>query len=100
MINASILDLRYKMKDVLKALHRNERVKILYHGQPCGLLVPWKTQSKTKRVAEHPFFGMDSTPTLSVDEMMEQLRGGRHSAVLYRYFDLDTAWADESCTAY
>ena len=32
-MKASIVDLRYKMKEVLAALKRNETVHILYHGK-------------------------------------------------------------------
>lgn len=32
-MQASIVDLRYRMNDILKALARNEEVEILYHGK-------------------------------------------------------------------
>ncbi len=32
-MTASVVELRYKMNDVLKALNRNEDVSILYHGK-------------------------------------------------------------------
>ena len=32
-MKASIVDLRYKTTDILKALDRNESVTILYHGK-------------------------------------------------------------------
>ena len=32
-MKASIVDLRYRMNDVLKALERSEDVDILYHGR-------------------------------------------------------------------
>lgn len=39
-MKASIVDLRYKMNDVLKALDRNEQVTILYHGKIKGVIMP------------------------------------------------------------
>jgi antitoxin (DNA-binding transcriptional repressor) of toxin-antitoxin stability system len=39
-MEASIPDLRYKMKDVLSALDRREKVNILYHGKIIGVLIP------------------------------------------------------------
>ena len=39
-MKASVIDLRYKMKDVLKALDRKEEVTILYHGKVTGVIVP------------------------------------------------------------
>ena len=65
-MEASILDLRYKMKDVLKALDRNEIVKILYHGKLKGVITPCR-RIVSKKVKEHPFFGMsasEQTPVL------------------------------------
>jgi len=76
-MEASILDLRYKMKDVLRALDRNEIVTILYHGKPKGRILPCPRRSKQK-VQDHPFFASCSGDTRSVDEMMDDLRGGRH----------------------
>lgn len=35
-MKATVVDLRYKMNDVLKALDRNETVTILYHGKVKG----------------------------------------------------------------
>lgn len=35
-MQASILDLRYRMKEILQALERNETVEILYHGKRKG----------------------------------------------------------------
>ena len=53
-MKASIVDLRYRMNDVLKALERNEDVHILYHGKTKGVLKAASSPSMTK-VSEHPF---------------------------------------------
>ena len=76
-MEASIVDLRYKMKDVLKALERRESVTILYRGKPKGVLLPVQEASRQK-VVDHPFFGMHSDVDNSVDEAMDVLRGGRY----------------------
>lgn len=76
-MKASILDLRYNMKDVLRSLERGEAVTILYHGKPKGTLQPWKKQSK-KNMRDHPFFGLYQKEKESVDEVINQLRGGRY----------------------
>jgi len=75
-LKATILDLRYRMKDVLRALDRKEEVSILYHGKLKGVITPGKTSSE-KRVSEHPFFNMRKGKG-AVEREMEQLRGGRH----------------------
>jgi antitoxin (DNA-binding transcriptional repressor) of toxin-antitoxin stability system len=76
-MKASILDLRYKMKDVLKALDRKEEVTILYHGKVKGVIVPIN-ERKQKKVKDHPFFGMLQDSNISVSEEMENLRGPRY----------------------
>jgi hypothetical protein len=82
-MEASIVDLRYKMKDVLQSLDRNEIVKIYYHGKLKGIIQPAKTKDKQankKKVQDHPFFGM-SDNCESVNEIMDNLRGNRYDAL-------------------
>ena len=76
-MEANIVDLRYRMKDVLKALSRNERVSILYHGKVKGVIVPVE-QRGPKRVQDHPFFGMYRDDARPVNEIMDELRGDRY----------------------
>ena len=78
-MEASVVDLRYKMKEVLEALERKETVKILYHGKVKGTIVP-ASESQKQRIADHPFFGMKAKSPTTVLEEMNDLRGGRHNA--------------------
>ena len=75
-MKATIVDLRYKMSEVLKALDRREKVTILYHGKVKGTIVP-ADATKTMNVEEHPFFNMASDGKSSVEGRMEELRGSR-----------------------
>lgn len=75
-MEATVVDLRYKMKDILKALERNEEVTILYHGKVKGTIKPAQGPSSLK-VREHPFFNM-SPSDRSVLEELDELRGGRY----------------------
>ena len=77
-MKASVVDLRYKMKDVLRALRRRETVEVLYHGKPIGNIVPLKSKGKKKDLKDHPFFGMRAGDTESVESIMDRLRGGRY----------------------
>ncbi len=78
-MKASVVDLRYKMNDVLKALDRNEKVTILYRGKIKGILMPSDKRKKLK-VSEHPFFGMSSSSTdKTVLDQLGNLRGNRYS---------------------
>lgn len=74
-MQATVVDLRYRMNDVLKALDRNEDIRILYHGKVKGVL---KAQVKqvAQKVSAHPFFNM-STDKKPVEVKMDELRGGR-----------------------
>ena len=75
-MEATVVDLRYRMKEVLKALERNEEVSILYHGKIKGTIRPAQNHNYM-RVRDHAFFGMDPAER-SVDEEMEELRGMRY----------------------
>lgn len=79
-MEASIVDLRYKMNDVLKALKRNEQVKVFYRGTLCGVIVPAheKKMNKHKKIEKHPFFGMHDDYSKSVSDEMDELRGSRY----------------------
>ena len=79
-MKATIVDLRYKMNDVLKALDRNEKITILYHGKEKGIITPLK-KKEIKKVCEHPFFGMYKTKKKTVQQEMDEIRGNRYHDV-------------------
>jgi len=76
-MKASIVDLRYKTNDILKALDRNESVTVLYHGKVKGIIKPAREKSELK-VKDHPFFGMCDESEITVLEELENLRKPRH----------------------
>lgn len=76
-MKASIVDLRYKMNDVLKALARNEKVTILYRGKAKGKITPLGNKATVFKVKDHPYFGM-SKGKKSADTLMSQLRSSRY----------------------
>ena len=75
-MKATVVDLRYRMKDVLKALDRNEEVSILYHGKLKGTIRPAQSTNILK-VRDHVFFNM-SPSNRAVEDEMAELRGGRY----------------------
>ncbi|RPI56204.1 MAG: type II toxin-antitoxin system Phd/YefM family antitoxin [Deltaproteobacteria bacterium] len=80
-MEATVVDLRYKMKDVLKALDRNEKVTVLYHGKIKGIIIPEERESH-KKITEHPFFGMSSQNNKeSVLEELNDLRKSRYNDI-------------------
>jgi antitoxin (DNA-binding transcriptional repressor) of toxin-antitoxin stability system len=56
-MEASILDLRYRMKDVLRAIDRGEAVTVLYRGKPRAMLSPL-SKGKLPKISSLPGFGM------------------------------------------
>jgi len=78
-MEATVVDLRYKMNDVLKALDRKEKVTIRYHGKVKGVIVPAaEAKSGGRRVKDHPFFGMTKESKKDVLKELEELRGLRY----------------------
>jgi len=76
-MEASIVDLRYKTKEVLRALDRNEEVRILYRGKTKGRIIADHGSDQELKAESHAFFG-SSEAVESVEEVMETLRGGRY----------------------
>ncbi len=81
-MNASILDLRYKTKSLLKALEKREKVNILYHGKIKGVIYPFQGSQKGLKVSDHEYFGSlkenQKKNDKAVDVIMERLRGKRY----------------------
>ena len=75
-MKASVIDLRYKTNDILKALDRNEDVSILYHGKLKGVIIA-RTHFSATKITEHPFFNMSRTKE-PVEKQMDKLRGERY----------------------
>jgi antitoxin (DNA-binding transcriptional repressor) of toxin-antitoxin stability system len=82
-MKASIIDLRRRMAEVLKALDRNESVKILYRGRERALLIPVHGRhGERKPIMEHTAFGMwkDRNELRDVAAHVRRLRKGRFHA--------------------
>ena len=79
-MKASVVDLRYKMNEVLKALDRRERVTITHHGKVKGIIEPVYTGTIMK-VEDHAFFNMAADDEETVIEQMNKLRGSRYDDI-------------------
>ncbi len=78
-MKATVVDLRYKMNDVLKALARNEKVTVLYRGKVKGVIIP-PEKEKHLKITDHPFFGMSAQDTSkSVLDELHDLRKQRYN---------------------
>jgi antitoxin (DNA-binding transcriptional repressor) of toxin-antitoxin stability system len=82
-MKASILDLRRRMGDVLKALRRNEEVTLLRRGKTIAVIRPVGGAAGSKRVASHPAFGMwaGRSDLADMGAAMDKLRKGRFDAL-------------------
>ena len=77
-MQASIVDLRYKTNDILKALSKNESVTVLYHGKAKAIIKPIRKNLSSQKVKDHPFFGMNQEEKRDVLEELESLRKPRY----------------------
>ena len=62
-MKATIVDLRYRMKEVLRAIDRGEIVTVLYRGKEEAKLMPIAgrleaSEKSAAKTEEQPFFGM------------------------------------------
>ena len=58
-MEASFLDLRKKMREVMSAVDRCERVTLTHRGRRCAVIVPFNEAGPAKvKVADLPAFGM------------------------------------------
>ena len=80
-MQASVVDMRYKTKEIIHALDRNESVEIFYRGIPKGTIVPHISATTRKKASQHPFFGMATKESEGVELVMDRLRGGRFDAL-------------------
>ena len=78
-MEASILDLRYRMRDVVKALDKREKVRILYHGKVKGEIIPFKTAKVTS--TDHPLFGSLKGDKESSSALVAKMRRSRIDAL-------------------
>jgi hypothetical protein len=79
-MKATVIDLRYRMKDVLTALRRHEKVKALYRGTLRATIVP-PGRSTRATIKDHPLFGVHAHVRTSVSDVMKQIRRSRYGAV-------------------
>ena len=79
-MKASIVDLRRRMGEVLRALDRNESVKILYRGRERAIMIPsGTTHRKLGPISEHPSFGIwkDRKDMENIEAHIRRLTEGR-----------------------
>lgn len=78
-MNATILDLRKNMKDILSALSRNEKVTLTYRGKKKAVIISTESESQKMSAKTHPAFGMwaGREELKDVDAFVRKIRKGR-----------------------
>ena len=78
-MKATILDLRYRMKDVLRALERGESVAVTHRGRERARLVSSETREKPGKLRVPEALGMwkDREDLTDVAQYVRQIRAGR-----------------------
>jgi prevent-host-death family protein len=78
-MKATIVDLRYRMKDVLSAVDRGETVTVLYRGKPKARILPVARKAEGN-LAEAEVFGMwkSRKDLIDVPRYIRKLRQGRY----------------------
>ncbi len=75
-MKTNAVDLRRNMKDIMRAVERNEPVTVLYHGKEKAMIRPIEHISASP-VRSHAFFGMNKDD-VAVENVMDGLRNGRY----------------------
>jgi len=75
-MKTNAVDLRRNMKDIMRAVGRNEPVTVLYHGKEKAMILPIE-QASASSVCNHAFFGM-MKDDMAVESVIDGLRDGRY----------------------
>jgi len=75
-MKTNAVDLRRNMKDIMRAVERNEPVTVLYHGKEKAMIRPIE-QTSASSVRSHAFFGMNEDAA-AVETVIDGLRDGRY----------------------
>jgi hypothetical protein len=80
-MKASFVDLRKKSGEVIRALHRNEPVTVMYRGKPAAIMQPigGLGGKPAVKAEDHPAFGLwaDRDDMTDVAAHVRDLRKGR-----------------------
>ena len=82
-MKATVLDLRYRTKDVLKAVERGETVTVLYRGKEKARILPPPSKKQRGDLRTDKAFGLwkDRKDVRNVAAFVRNMRKGR-------FFDL------------
>lgn len=77
-MKASVLDLRYRTKEILRALDAKEEITLTHRGSEKGRIVPIEQNNEVqKSFGKHPAIGMWADSTESVPDLIARIRKPR-----------------------
>jgi antitoxin (DNA-binding transcriptional repressor) of toxin-antitoxin stability system len=80
-MNATLVDLRYRTKDIMRAIERNETVHIFSHGKLKAEMTPVEAKAAKKKkpysVLDDPIFGSRKQDSEPVHDVVRRMREGR-----------------------
>jgi prevent-host-death family protein len=78
-MKATVLDLRYRTKDVLRAVERGETVTVLYRGKEKALIQPIPSKPRRTKISADAAFGIwkDRKDLADVSGFVGKLRKSR-----------------------
>jgi antitoxin (DNA-binding transcriptional repressor) of toxin-antitoxin stability system len=77
-MKASVMDLRYRTREILRALEEGAEITLTHRGKVKGRILPLrKASAGTRCLAEHEAVGMWADQTETVEEMVERIRKPR-----------------------
>lgn len=78
-MDASIVDLRYRSKQILQAVDRNEVVNLFFRGKLKAQIVPPRRSKQRPSVAEDPLCGYSKSDSEPVQAVIDRLRKPRYA---------------------
>lgn len=77
-MKASVMDLRYRTREILRALEAKEEITLTHRGTEKGTIIPASSLSPdSKSLADHPAVGMWADQTESVPDLIARIRQPR-----------------------
>jgi antitoxin (DNA-binding transcriptional repressor) of toxin-antitoxin stability system len=77
-MKASVMDLRYRTKEILRALDNGSEVTLTHRGTVKGLILPRKSRpARSRQLSELEAVGMWADQTETVEEMVNRIRKPR-----------------------
>lgn len=77
-MKASVMDLRYRTKEILRALDARQEITLTHRGTEKGKIIPTEAKPRAHgSLHEHPAVGMWADSAESVSELITRIRKPR-----------------------